>query len=321
MRNALMGPNYLGQVLILQTQISFVTIAATLAELGFTREDKSSTTPLISGEPEMASWSINGGKPFIIYTFNPVVSMRVLDVATVPPGLRMAIASQLPIIDEQLISCYFESDNVRERLLALWAAQETERVDLIQSVAALEQDKEPVIAEQAQEIGVRLQQMNQAREQMLVQLKLLAESAPELIMQMHDPKFIVKLKPQKDDLAKLFDENLVNALAQCVDTIYQQQPVFNTLSADSEIDVVAAPAGLLRWPNMLSEKFPGGYRDIAGWMTPGKIWLTWQIKDKTTSVRYDGLVWLDNKWVWLPKIYRLLTPYLMASTQAAVQRH
>lgn len=316
-----MHANYLGQVLILQTQVAFSAIAETLKSLGFTREDASSTQSIVPGEPELASWSINGGKPFVIYTFNPVVSLRVLDVATVPPGLRMVIASQLPTVDEQLISNYFKSDNVRERLLALWAAQETERVDLIPQVALLEKDEEPVIAEQAQEVGTRLKQMDQARENMLVQLRLLAESAPQLLMQMQDAAFVAKLKPSREDLAKLFDENLVDSVAECVEKIYERPPRLNSLSPHAELEIDAAPAGLLRWPNMLSEKFPGGYRDIAGWMEPSKIWLTWLLKDKITSVRFDGLVWLENKWVWLPKIYRLLTPYLMASTQAAVQKH
>jgi len=316
-----MQANFLGQVLLLQTQVEFTTLAEVMQKLGFTREDQTAGKPLIAGEPEIASWSINGAKPFVIYSFNPVVKMRVLDVATVPPGLRMAIAKQLPLIDEQLISKYFESADVKQRLLALWAAQETERVDLLGRVEALRNDEDTVIAEQAEQIGEKLRRMNQARENMLVQLRMLAESAPELIMRLREPDFIAHLKPSREDLLKLFDENLQDALVHCVEQIYAEAPHLSEVPAPEQIEVVAAPAGLLRWPNMLSEQFPGAYRDIAGWMTPGRIWLSWQQTHGGSRTRYDGLAWLDNKWVWLPKIYRLLTPYLINDARSSLQRH
>ncbi len=314
--------NYLGQVLLVQSNTNFSVIAEILKKLGFTREDNhSGNGSLIANEPEIASWSINGAKPFVIYTFNPVVSLRVLDVATVPPALRMAIAKQLPLMDEQLISAYFESEDLKKRLLALWAAQETERVDLLGRVERLKGDPEEIIASQAEEISERLQAMNKSRENMLIQLKLLSETAPQLIGKMHSADFIASLKPNRDDLKKLFDENLLDACTHCVDTIYQQALSIPTLKENCEIDVVATPAGLLRWQNMLSEKFPGGYRDIAGWMTPNRIWLSWTIKTDASAVKYDGLVWLEGKWVWLPKIFRYLTPYLIRSAHASMQRH
>lgn len=195
----------------------------------------------------------------------------------------------------------------------------------------LKKDPEEIICSQAQEISKRLNNMNKARENMLIQLRMLAETAPELIAKMANPDFIQTLKPSRADIATLFDENLVDSCMQCVDSMYQQSVKIPNLSQQHEIDVVAAPAGLLRWSNMLSEKFPGGYRDIAGWMTPNRIWLTWTITSKVNkehnqlnTIRYDGLVWLDDKWVWLPKIFRYLTPYLIHSANASLtslQRH
>lgn len=313
-----MSAQYLGQVLLLQTHADFTDIVQVMKRLGFTREDMSNETrPFMQDEPEFASWSMNGIKPFVIYTFNPIVSLRVLDVATVPPMLRMAIAKELPLLDEQLISKYFESDDIKKRLLALWAAQETERVDLLGRVEILKQDSEQIISSQAEEISERLQTMNQSRENMLIQLKVLSETAPVFIQQMRSREFIESLKPTEDDLKKLFDENLIDACKHCVDTIYEQPLPLPNIGTETLIEAVACPAGLLRWSNMLSEKFPTGYRDIAGWMTPNRIWLTWTIG----AVRYDGLVYLDNKWIWLPKIFRFLTPYLISSANASLMRH
>ena len=53
--------------------------------------------------------------------------------------------------------------------------------------------------------------------------------------------------------------------------------------------------------------FRSGYRNIAGWMTPERMWLTWAARSATGgSMRYDGLAWLGERWVWLPKPYRIV---------------
>jgi hypothetical protein len=318
-----MFANQLGQTLLVECKTPFATIEKVMSELGWSRENQSpETPPLMRDEPEFATWSFGGLKPFVIYTFNPVVSMRVLDVATLPPAMRSKLAEKLPIIDDRKISALFESDDVKERLLALWAAQETERVDWLKKVERLKSDPESIIGEQAELITNRLKSMNAARISMLTELKVLGETAPKLISQLTRPKFVQSLKPTQADLKKLFDEYLVDSLTACVEAIYKQQPRIQPLEYDSSIEVFASPAGLLRWPNMLSNKFPGGYRDIAGWMNPHCIWMAWTI---TTPVggatRYDGLVWLENKWLWLPKIFRYLTPYLMTSAASSSSHH
>lgn len=317
-----MSAQSLGQVLLVEPSTPFSQIAQAIQSLGWTREEQSSSPSLKAGEPEFATWTRSGLKPFVIYTFNPVVSMRVLDVATVPPILRGALAKKLPLIDERAVNQLFESGQVKDRLLALWAAQETERVDLLNKVESLQQDAEPLIATEAKAISQRLTSMKTAHLNMLTQLKMLEVTAPQLIMQMGNPHFVASLKPSRDDLLKLADEYLVEALEACVESIYQQQPFVQGLEAHAEIEVFTSPAGLLRWPNMLSKRFPGGYRDIAGWLNPRLIWLAWKIKTpEAGTVSYDGLVWLEDKWLWLPKIFRYLSPYVMVEPGQSVQRH
>ena len=318
-----MFANQIGQTILVESSTPFSTIEKVMSQLGWTRENSSSqNSSLISGEPEFATWSLGGLKPFVIYTFNPVVSMRVLDVATLPPTMRSLLAQKLPIVDERKISALFESNEVKERLLALWAAQETERVDLLKKVERLKRDPEAIITEQASQIAARLASMNAARITMLTELKVLGETAPKLIAQLANPKFVQSLKPTKEDLQKLFDEYLSDSLVACVEAIYRQQPRIQSMEFDSSIEVVACPAGLLRWPNMLSNQFPGGYRDIAGWMNPHCIWMTWSISTPVGgATRYDGLVWLHDKWLWLPKIFRYLTPYLMTNFNSSSSHH
>jgi hypothetical protein len=313
----------LGQTLIIRPEIPFIAIEAGLAELGWTRNpDDGTGAPLMDGEPEFATWTWQGRKPFVIYTFNPVVSMRVLDVATLPPALREAVAAKWPLLDERGIEQLFDAPIAKERLLGLWAAQETERLDLLHQAELLTRDPEPVIADQAREVCGRLRRLDESRHELLANLKILTEAAPMLIKNLSDRSYVRNLAPGQEDLTDLFDENLKPVLLRAVEAIYSQKLRVSPLAPDAVVQAVATPAGLLRWPNLLSDKFPQGYRDIAGWMNPKRIWLCWTITTPTGgTVRYDGLVWLDGRWVWLPKIYRYVAPYLLEKPEFFAHRH
>lgn len=303
--------NEFHQVLIIKPNFTFDELAHVMQRMGWQHDSLDlETLSIIANEPEVACWSWAGQKPMVIYTFNPVVKMRVLDVASLPPALREALANQLPLLDNLAVEHLLDSDDVRERLLGLWAAQETERLDLIEATRQLAEDSESVLAEQARDVCSRLERIEQARLEVLVQMKIMSEAAPALIRQLHDVNFVKTLKPTRQDLQLLFDEPLVDFAEQGINQLYAGNNLYITLPQDAELQVVACPAGLLRWANMLSNKFPGGYRDLAGWMTPNRIWLCWKVETPTTSMAYDGLVWLDDHWCWLPKIFRSLVPYL-----------
>jgi hypothetical protein len=266
----------------------------------------------VEGEPEAASWWRNGRKPFVIYTFNPVATLRVLDVATVPPIMRAAIASQLPLLDAGKILGLFDSPDPHDRLRALWAARELEYIDFIPQADRLTGDPEPVVADQARETRDRLRKVNDARFEGLANLRVLTEAAPNLIRNLSDPAFAQTLRPTEDELVELFDENLKSILVGAVDALYGARLRMSKVEAGDKIEAFASTAGMLRSPNMLSGKFPLGYRDVAGWMNPRRIWLTWTITAPGgASERYDGLAWLGSRWLWLPKVYRFVAPFLL----------
>ena len=323
-KETIMTTQSLNQILIVQPQCPFIDIARILAQLGWQRDPLDmAAPPLIYGEPEVATWSWAGNKPFVVYTFNPVVKMRVLEVATLPPSLRQALASQLPLLSPDAVESMLDSDDIRERLLGLWAARETERVDLIERTRSLTKDAEPVLAEQAQEVCAKLERINQARTELLVQMKIMSEAAPALIRRLDDPAFVQTLKPSRADIEQLFDDVLIDAALQGIEKLFADPNLrLEHLTPDTRIEVFASPAGLLRWPNMLSNKFPGGYRDIAGWMNPKRVWMCWKLVSPAgDSTLYDGLVWLDDKWLWLPKIFRYLTPTLLTQASASLRKH
>jgi hypothetical protein len=151
--------------------------------------------------------------------------------------------------------------------------------------------------------------MDQAHRKLLADLKFIAQDAVRVIRNLGNQSFVRELKPQENELSDLFDENLKPFLSPAVDFIYSHKLHLSDLIPGDAIKVFAAPAGLLRRPNKLSDKFPRGYRDLAGWMNPKRVWLCWHIMTQDRGrASYDGLVRLAGRWVWLPKIYRYLTP-------------
>jgi hypothetical protein len=76
---------------------------------------------------------------------------------------------------------------------------------------------------------------------------------------------------------------------------------------EARIEAHLAPAGLLGSDNALSRPFPSGYRRIAGWLHPHRVWVCWRIlpPGADSGLALNGLVWLDDHWAWFPKPYRL----------------
>ncbi len=84
--------------------------------------------------------------------------------------------------------------------------------------------------------------------------------------------------------------------------------------AGSDFRIRIAPAGMLTYDNELSRHFPGGYRTVAVLLNPHRTWVAWKViaPGHSAGMAYDGLVWLDDHWVWFPKPYRVLAPLLRA---------
>jgi hypothetical protein len=305
----------LGQTLLVKPDVPFARIANMLQALGW-QSASEAQNPLQSGEPEYASWTWGGQKPVLIYSFNPVAKLRVLDVATLPPAMRGTLAENLPLLQEHDVDDLLFDPEPRQRLLGLWAALETERLDLIPQAHRLSHDRDHSVAQQSRKLDERFQKTLESREALLINLRLLAEVAEDVIRQLDNPLYTRQLKPTAAELRKLFDPNIADALIPQVEQLYQHAPTINPGEDFSELAITAANAGLLRWPNELSEKFPRGYRNIAGWMQPQWIWLSWRCHDQPGEtlpkggVQYDGLVWAETRWVWLPKAFRLVATAL-----------
>ncbi|HVE81429.1 MAG TPA: hypothetical protein VND93_01220 [Myxococcales bacterium] len=312
-----MDPYNLGQVLIVSPDVPFAELDRDLQATGFERDREvggaSGLPPLVAGEPELAGWMWRGGKPFITYTFNPVVALRVLDVGYVPPAMRGVIATRVKLLEPSEVRLGLKSPDVRTRLRSLWAAVETDRLDLIDTAKAMSSDPDGTVAKAARDSTAKLQRVLEARIGVLANLRLLAEGARAFLHRLNERSYVAGLAPRRADIPLLFDESIAEPVADAVMAEWARPPIANPGEGYSELKITAASAGLLRFPSELSDPFPRGYRDIAPWMAPSRVWMTWTWSSASGgTIRYDGLVWLDDHWAWLPKAFRYVGKVLEA---------
>lgn len=313
-----MNPFTIPQTLIIPPETSFGRIRDALEGLGLTQEDSGTVTaPLIDGEPEIANWSWYGELPIVQYSFNPVVRLRLLEVATVPPEMRADIARALSALSQDAVRDALRAGDERRRLFGIWAATETERIDLIQDIALLRETASGVILDEVDNALHRLGDLADARLEMLGTSRMLAESALELIHALRDVNILRDMLPTRADCAAAFHASIVDGVWQALKS---RKPPARGITCQPEAaeDITAIPAGGLRWQNELSQRYVLGYRHIAGWMEPSRIWLRWVGTEPDGGVReMDGLVFVNEHWVWMPKVFRVIEPLILQPPQAS----
>lgn len=138
-----------------------------------------------------------------------------------------------------------------------------------------------------------------------------AEAMPllEALAQDEDGSVVATLRPRAGDYEKVFQGEAIDKARAAYEELWSAgfAPP-RPRSTQTEIRCAAAPAGMLMGSNELSRRFPGGYEGIAASLNPHRIWLAWQYVEpgQTSGLSFDGLVWVDDRWVWLPKPYRYL---------------
>lgn len=111
-------------------------------------------------------------------------------------------------------------------------------------------------------------------------------------------------QPRDDDFARVFAASLVET-ATAAYTAMWKGPIEITAKPEQTEMLLRAE----RSENLHSaETFPGGYKQVAPQLLPGRIWLAWKYvrPQETMGMAYDGLVWLDDHFAWFPKPWRLL---------------
>lgn len=122
-------------------------------------------------------------------------------------------------------------------------------------------------------------------------------------------ELVAGLKPRDEDYAKVFRAEAVAAARAAYQSFWQTRPAITVPPPrQSALLCYVAPAGLLATEHELARHFPGGYRALARWLNPQRVWVAWKYVEpgQTSGLAFDGLVWCDDHWAWFPKPYRAL---------------
>jgi hypothetical protein len=168
------------------------------------------------------------------------------------------------------------------------------------SVGAVEQAKDIAAALVAAEA------LKRAARPMLEELR--GETAAERL---------AALRPRPEDYAKVFTADAVEKTRDAFTRFWEALPPIRAPdTAYTKLSLWVAPAGMLGEENILSRDFPGGYRGLARWLNPHRVWLAWRFSKPGAigGLSYDGLVWCDDHWAWFPRPYLVLRD-LAARTQ------
>lgn len=303
---------------VLQPDCAFAQLSAQLARDGWQLASQADR-PIIPGEPEHAAFEQPAARR-LFYTFNPACRLRVLDCSEAGGA---ALPPALPVADARTVRDWLEATDERSILRGILAAGVLADYALADAVEAHLVHPRPPLAQAAARVSQQLAQAAgvphnpQAQAMAAIQV-LKVQLAPLLQSLSHDRggKLLATLRPRPDDYARAFTGQAAAFARQAYEAAWEREPprIRNSLSG-GRLQVDLAPAGMLASDNLLSRAFPGGYRDISHLLDPHRVWVRWKYlaPGDSAGMAYDGLVWLDDHWAWLPKPYRMLAPLVHAA--------
>lgn len=190
----------------------------------------------------------------------------------------------------------------RDRLQAYHGSLQQSLAALNASMAAMKQvSQQQTAPTEAETRASALLSIEIIRAQVMPLLKALAHDT--------DGELIMQIKPREEDYTRVFLGVAADVARETYTALWETNPPkMSQIQHPVEVRCFVSPAGMLREDNELSRQFPQGYRAIAHWLNPNRVWIAWKyIKTGQSSGQaFNGLVWVDDHWAWFPKPFRAL---------------
>lgn len=146
--------------------------------------------------------------------------------------------------------------------------------------------------------------------------ELIAQQVLPILQLFYDSTFdelITQLIPRADDYEKVFTRAVVGQAIQVYEKFWRDQENLENLQtpeqSQSQIVTSIVPAGFFSFDNEFISGFPQGYRRIAAYLNPHRVWVAWKYlkPGQQSGLAYNGLVWIDDHWAWFPKPFKVLS--------------
>ena len=111
--------------------------------------------------------------------------------------------------------------------------------------------------------------------------------------------------PRPEDYARVFFAEVAPAMERHFSALWARKPEVTAKPVQTELLLASARGDQLAGD---TAGFPGGYKALTGHLVVERIWSAWKYvrPGATSGMAYDGLVWLDDRFVWFPKPWRAL---------------
>ncbi len=304
-------------VRVLDPDLAYTTLRERLESTGWRCVDASNRS-IVPGESEFALFERREGER-LAYSFNPVCRLRLLEG---PADLATDSSDLLPAVAPFQVLDWLRGPDERNLLRGILAARKMPTPALLARVDILRGHAHTTIAKAAAEAAEAMRASvagpvsppadeKAARGRSLAAIELLEQQLEPLLLalgQDSESKLAAGLAPRPEDYACAFQSEAVEVARRGYAALWAAPPRVTPAHPDSRLEIHIAPAGMLADDNELSWHFPRGYRSIAHLLDPHRVWVAWKLipPGQDAGMAYDGLVWLDDHWVWFPKPYRLL---------------
>lgn len=116
------------------------------------------------------------------------------------------------------------------------------------------------------------------------------------------------LRPQTQDYERIFVPACIERVRAHYETLWMMPTPPSPKAGQTQLKVSLAESSEFAAQTPRARAFPGAYAQIAAQLLPGVFWLAWRFTEphQTLGTAYDGLVALDDRFVWLPKPWRVL---------------
>lgn len=143
-------------------------------------------------------------------------------------------------------------------------------------------------------------------------LILLRDRAARYLSTFIDPKTTdplartLALRPRPEDFARVFVEGTAAAAQDAYDRLWSNITPITGKPNQSVVLAWICLSNAFTTPD--GKRFPGGYQKILDRLQPDIAWVCWKFAapGQVHGMAYDGLVSLDDRWVWFPKPWKLI---------------
>lgn len=118
-------------------------------------------------------------------------------------------------------------------------------------------------------------------------------------------QWTLALQPRPGDAERVFQPRLAALANQLYPAVWSSPSPLAPNPGQSELRLGVSLAESI----VDSGEFPGGYRDVADQLRPGFAWVAWKFvaAGESAGLSFDGLVRIDDRFVWFPRPWKLLS--------------